>query len=106
MEKETIENMVKEFMGDVSIDEHRLINWLYHNGYEVVKKADTSPKSRFMEEWIEFYKSNIDGFKDSSRMNLVAIRQLAQLIDKHMVVKPDIDDLVTAEEIEEAKKRC
>ena len=88
--KKTIEQQIRD---DRSFDGHfNMIDWLYSNGYQIVKLKVTTesigtleinPKSKFMEEWEAILDNAIENRHPDIRM----VRDLATLIDKHKADK-------------------
>lgn len=62
-------------------DYYEFLDWLYNNGFHIVKEYDSPPKSKFMEEWSK-------SIAEWNRLYFVAnestkIDKLVELIDKH-----------------------
>ena len=70
-------------------DYFEFLEWLYGNGYEIVKAESpksaraTKLKSKFMEEWEAILDNAIENRHPDIRM----VRDLATLIDKHKADK-------------------
>lgn len=69
-------------------DYYQFLDWLYDNGFHIVKECDELVKSKFIEEWEKFTEVVLEG-KDAIQKNTVAILELAQLIDKHKADKEE-----------------
>ena len=91
MEKETIRKVITSFSSNPCWPKEacKLLDWLYENGYEIIKVKD-SPKSKFMEEVEEKMTSFMVG-KNDPFVAIEAIYKrlctLTQLIDKYKMDK-------------------
>ena len=91
--KKTIEQQIRD---DRSFDGHfNMIDWLYDNGYQIVKLKVTTesigtleinPKSKFIEEW-EKERVCADRFSDDLEKDRWLMNKLIDLIDKHKADK-------------------